>query len=156
MKKKTIIGIIILVFTIVAVLIVAMVKGKVVPEGTMILCSGVEMIDNKKDGSLTEYNGYYVQEEYLTKVINDNRQEIEKICKGKFDTKFYIKGRDCTYIVFKDKGKKSAFIIFSDEEGNHVIACEGVGYSIKYPKGSKGNISDFWYDNDTALEYIVK
>ncbi len=120
-----------------------------------VLCSGINILENDKDKSLMEYNGYYVKEQKLCDVIEEHRSEIEEICNGDFEITYYSKNDDATYVVFNNgnaKGK-SGIILYQEDGATHVTVCEYVNYIIEYAKGSKGNCADFIYNENTALEY---
>lgn len=120
-----------------------------------VLCSGVEMINNNKKDSLMEYKGYYVKDQYLYGTLTKYQSDIDKVCKGKFKEQFKADG--ATYIVFKDKETKTntAIILFSDDDGDHVLACEEFKYVIKYQKNSKGDCWYTHYNKETALDYVT-
>lgn len=120
-----------------------------------VLCSGINILENDKDKSLMEYNGYYVKEQKLCDVIEEHRSEIEEICNGDFEITYYSKNDDATYVVFNNgiaKGK-SGIILYQEDGATHITVCEDVKYIIEYEKGSKGDCADFIYNENTALDY---
>lgn len=148
MKKSTpIILIILAVIVVIAALIIR--KGD--DEGRMILCSSITKLDNEQSGSIAEYHGYYVHDKYLKLALDDCKSDVEKLCVGDF-RETYRDGKE-VYVIFRDKSTRKNSAIRMCEEGNtfEVTFCEDVQYSIKYPKGSKGDITFFDYNKDTAV-----
>lgn len=109
-----------------------------------VLCSGVKMLENDRDGSIMEYHGYFVKDEQIANAITKHKDEIDTICSKEYEKSFTLDG--CTYVIFKDS---TGFVV--DTANNQMIVAKEFKCFLTYTKGTKGDAAFVDYDRDSAL-----